>query len=106
MAKSELDDLKSYQVFRGLQRPLKFLIFDGRYIGWAVGVAAACLIGFILSFIIFGLTPAFVYLFIALSVGSAKIILARRKGLYQKKEYKGIYVYVHLRNAFSKDKWK
>ena len=106
MAKSEIDSLKSYQVFKGLQRPLKFLIFDGRYIGWAVGVAAACLIGFIVSFIVIGMGFAFVYLFLSLSIGSAKIFLARRKGLYQKKEYKGIYMYVHLRDAFSKDKWK
>lgn len=106
MAKSELDSLKSYQVFRGLQRPLKFLIFDGRYIGWAVGVAAVCLVGFIISFIVAGVGVAFGYLFLSLGIGSAKIFLARRKGLYQKKEYKGIYMYVHLRDAFSKDKWK
>lgn len=49
---------------------------------------------------------AFGYLFLSLGIGSAKIFLARRKGLYKKKEYKGIYMYVHLRDAFSKDKWK
>lgn len=105
MEKSEIDSLKSYQVFRGLQRPLKFLIFDGRYIGWAVAVAGISLVGFIVSFIFIGMAAAFVYLFLSLGLGSAKIFLARHKGIYNKKEYKGIYMFVHLSSAFSKDKW-
>ena len=94
-----------YQVFKGLQRPLKFLIFDVRYIGWAVAVAAISLIGFIILFLVSNSIVAFSYLGIALGVGAAKIFLAQRKGLYAKKKYSGIYMYVHLTNVFTKDKW-
>lgn len=95
----------SYKVFRGLQRPLKLLIFEGRYIGWAVIVAALALIGFIVCYCIAGAFIAFPYLLLVLAVGGGKIFLAQRKGLYKKKEYKGTFIYVHTRDAFTKGKW-
>lgn len=99
------DKYPGYQVFKGLQRPLRFLIFDGRYIGWAVATAAIGLIGFIVIFILFGMMPAFIFLGIALGTGMAKIFLAMRKGLYAKKIYKGTFMFVHLRSALTRERW-
>ena len=33
-----------YQVFKGLQRPLEFLGFQGRYIYWAAGTAGGAIV--------------------------------------------------------------
>lgn len=100
-----VDHPTEFKVFRGLQRPLKLLIFEGRYIGWAVIVAALALIGFIVLYVVCGAVIAFPYLLLVLVVGGGKIFLAQRKGLYKKKEYKGTYMYVHTRDAFTKGKW-
>ena len=39
-----------FPVFKGLQKPLDFMGFQGRYICWAAGTAGVTTLGFIIVF--------------------------------------------------------
>ena len=39
-----------FPVFKGLQKPLDFMGFQGRYICWAAGTAGGTTLGFIIVF--------------------------------------------------------
>lgn len=47
-----------YQVFKGLQRPLEFLGFQGRYIYWAAGTAGGAIVAFIIGYVAIGFVAA------------------------------------------------
>ena len=86
-----------YPVFKGLQRPLEVMGFRGRYIYWAGGTAAGTILGFLLTYVIAGFLPALILSVTVLGVGSLFIIIKQKKGLYSKKENKGIYVFYRSR---------
>ena len=39
-----------FPVFKGLQKPLEFMGFQGRYIYWAAGTASGAIVGFIIAY--------------------------------------------------------
>ncbi len=84
-----------YPVFKGLQRPLEFLIFQGRYIYWAAATAGGSILGFIVAYWCAGFVVALIVLAVSLTVGSALIMLKQRKGLHSKKEAHGVFVYAY-----------
>lgn len=86
-----------YPVFKGLQRPLEFLGFQGRYIYWAAGTAGGAIVGFIIGYVAVGFIVALVVCTIILAFGGVMTFVKQRKGLHSKKEEKGIYVFVHSR---------
>ena len=75
-----------YPLFKGLQRPLELMGLQGRYIYWAAGVAAYCLMGFVAGLVV---------LATVLSAGIVLIILKQRKGLHSKNVKRGVYVYAY-----------
>ena len=44
----------SYPMFKGLQKPLEFMGFQGRYITWAACAIGGAILGFIIAYCIFG----------------------------------------------------
>ena len=89
---SEITDYPEYPVFKGLQRPLEFFGFRGRYIVWVAVTASASLLGFFILYALLGVLWGFVFALTALAVGSGFIFFYQQKGLYSKKVEIGVFV--------------
>ena len=86
-----------YPVFKGLQKPLEFLGFQGRYIYWAAGTAGGGILGFIIGYVSAGFVVALIIISVILSVGGIAIMVKQRQGLHTKRTDKGVFVFVHSR---------
>ena len=84
-----------YPVFKGLQKPLEFMGFQGRYIYWAAGTVGGAIVGFIIAYCLVGVVVGLIVLVVAISAGAALIFLKQRKGLHTKKSDQGVYIYAH-----------
>ena len=84
-------------VFKGLQRPLEFLGFQGRYIVWAACTVGVGILAFIIAYVALGFIVALAVLTAIFAVGGVSIFLKQRKGLHSKSEEKGIYIFAHSR---------
>ncbi len=82
-----------YPVFKGLQKPLEFMGFQGRYIYWAAGTVGGAIVGFIIAYCLVGFVVGLAVLVVAISAGAALIFLKQRKGLHTKKIDQGVYIY-------------
>lgn len=91
--KEHLIQYPEYPLFKGLQKPLEFMGLQGRYIYWAAGTVGGTIIGFIVSYCLFGFIVGLVVLVITISVGVGFIIIKQRKGLHTKNSEKGIFIY-------------
>lgn len=91
------DVYQDYPVFKGLQRPLEFLGFQGRYIYWAAGTAGGGIVAFIIGYIAVGFVVALVLSTCILAFGGVMIFVKQRKGLHSKNEEKGIFIFAHSR---------
>jgi len=95
----QVNDLyPDYPVFKGLQRPLEFLGFQGRYIYWAAGTAGGAIVGFIIGYVAVSFVVALVVATLILAFGGVMTFLKQRKGLHSKNEEKGIFIFAHSRH--------
>ena len=74
----------SYPMFKGLQKPLEFMGFQGRYITWAACAVGGAILGFVVGLVI---------LAVSLCSGAALIFFKQKKGLHTKKEEHGVFIY-------------
>lgn len=79
-------------MFKGLQKPLDFMGFQGRYITWAACAVGGAILGFIIAYCILGFVVGLVVLAISLSSGAALIFFKQKKDLHTKKEH-GVFIY-------------
>ncbi len=79
-------------LFFGLQRPLEFLGFQGRYIYWAAGTAGGAIVAFIVGYVAIGFVAALILCTAVLAFGGVMTFLKQRKGLHSKNEEKGVFV--------------
>lgn len=84
-----------YPVFKGLQKPLEFMGFQGRYIYWAAGTVGGAIVGFIIAYCLVGFVVGLAVLVVAISAGAVLIFIKQRKGLHTKKSDQGVYIYAH-----------
>ena len=63
----------SYPMFKGLQKPLEFMGFQGRYITWAACAVGGAILGFIIAYCILGFVVGLVVLAVSLCSGAALI---------------------------------
>ena len=83
----------SYPIFKGLQKPLEFMGFQGRYITWAACAVGGAILGFIIAYCILGFVVGLVVLAVSLNSGAALIFFKQKKGLHTKKEEHGVFIY-------------
>lgn len=83
---------KEYQIYKGLQRPLVFKMFKGRFIYWAMG----SLVGGIVAGIAIGAVISSFSGLIAMLVVSLPLLLftieKQKKGLYDKKADHAVFI--------------
>jgi branched-subunit amino acid ABC-type transport system permease component len=91
---------KEYQIYKGLQRPLVFKMFKGRFIYWGLG----SLVGGIVAGIIVGSVVSSLAGLVAMLVVSFPLLMftieKQKKGLYDKKTDEAVFIispHHHLR---------
>lgn len=86
----------SYNVYRGLQKPLILFGMKGQNIFWAAGtwLGALIMVGIGLSF--FGFLIGLLMGISVMGFGAYRINKNIKKGLHNRKEYKGIWVITNL----------
>jgi hypothetical protein len=91
---------KEYQIYKGLQRPLVFKMFKGRFIYWALG----SLVGGIVAGIVIGATVSSSAGLVSMLIVSFPLLLftleKQKKGLYDKKTDEAVFIispHHHLR---------
>lgn len=82
-----------YPMFKGLQKPLEFMGFQGRYITWAACAVGGAILGFIITYCILGFVTGLLVLAVSLCTGAALIFFKQKKGLHTKKEDHGVFIY-------------
>ncbi len=87
----------SYPMFKGLQKPLEFMGIQGRYITWAACAVGGAILGFIITYCIFGFLIGLIVLAASLCVGAGLIFVKQKKGLHTKKEDHGVFIYAYSR---------
>lgn len=85
----------SYPMFKGLQKPLEFMGFQGRYITWAAATVGGGILSFIIVYCILGFIAGLIVLAATLCTGAALIFFKQRKGLHTKKEEHGVFIYAN-----------
>ncbi|GAA4431446.1 DUF4133 domain-containing protein [Pontibacter saemangeumensis] len=81
-----------YPVYKGLQQPLVFKSFKGRYIYWAMGSILAGFFSAVLLTVTINFLAGFVSL-LAVSMGGLLYTNSRqRKGLHSKTRSTGVYI--------------
>lgn len=86
---------QDYPIFKGLQRPLEFMGFQGRYIYWAAGTVGGAVVGFIAAYCLVGFLVGLAVLAVILATGAALIFAKQRKGLHTKRCETGVFVYAY-----------
>ena len=87
-----------YPVYGGLQRPLEFMGFRGRYIYWAAGTVGGGILGFIIGYVVAGFLVGLGILTLTLAFGGVTTFVKQHKGLHSKGEKKGIFIFAHSRH--------
>ena len=82
-------------MFKGLQKPLEFMGFQGRYITWAAATVGGGILSFIIVYCILGFVAGLTIIEVTLCTGAALIIFKQRKGLHTKKEEHGVFIYAN-----------
>ncbi|HRM88658.1 MAG TPA: DUF4133 domain-containing protein [Prevotella sp.] len=85
----------NYPMFKGLQKPLEFMGFQGRYITWAAATVGGGILSFIIVYCILGFVAGLIILAVTLCTGAALIFFKQRKGLHTKKEEHGVFIYAN-----------
>lgn len=87
---------QNYSVYKGLQKPLEFLGFKGRYVFIALGAAIGSAILFIVLTILSQTLLAIALTLLLLGGTSIWIFVKQKKGLHSKKTHQGVYIVSHL----------
>lgn len=69
----------SYPMFKGLQKPLEFMGFQGRYITWAAATVGGGILSFIIVYCILGFIAGLIVLAATLCTGAALIFSNKGK---------------------------
>lgn len=81
-----------YEVYKGLQKPLVFQSFKGKFIYWGAGFAIMSLVNAIVFNLLWGYMVGGFAMLITLGGGLYFTAQRQKKGLHNKTKSKGIYI--------------
>ena len=84
---------RKYAIYKGLQRPLEYKGFHGRYIYWALGCIILGLILAVVASMLFNFYVSAATLLFFILGGIPYILSKQKSGQYAKTEHKGLYVF-------------
>lgn len=83
---------KVFNVYKGLQKPLVFKGFKGKFIGWGIGaIVGSLVIGGVVGTMVNGFVGA-VVMIVCIIIGYSVTGLQQKKGLHSKSRARGIYI--------------
>ena len=85
-------DNKSYNAYKGLQKPLVFKFLKGKYIYWALGILVGSMILGIVTIVAISNIIGIFVLLGGMGGGIVYITNKQKKGLHKKDSSKGIYI--------------
>lgn len=91
-----MEDIISYPVFKGLQKPLEFMGIRGKFIYYAAGTFLFGFVGFLVFNILMGFFAGVIALVALAGTGIIFIFIKQKLGLHEKKRFKGIVHYTGL----------
>jgi len=95
---------KEYAIYKGLQKPLIYKGFKGKYVYWAMGsVVGGVVVGGILSAVVSVVTGAMT-MGILLTLGIVYTSQRQRNGLHNKNNERGVFVHQTNLNGYGKEK--
>ncbi len=90
---------KEFIIYKGLQMPLVFKGFKGKYIYWGLASFIGSFLACAISTIIFSISVGIFLMVAGIVFGFFMISQKQKKGLYSKNNEKGIFV---IKNTFNK----
>lgn len=81
-----------FPVFNGLQKPLEFMGFQGRYIYWAAGTAGGAIVGFIIAYCLLGFVLGLVGLYLPFSQVPPLSSSNSGRAAYQEERPRSVYL--------------
>lgn len=92
---------KQFQVYKGLQRPLVYRGFKGKYIYWGVGALLAGLVLGALTMALVNMWLGLMVLVAGISGGLVFIAVKQKKGLHIKTRTTGVFIHqVNLKKLY------
>lgn len=91
-----MEEIITYPVFKGLQKPLEFMGIRGKFIYYAAGTFLLGFIGFLVFNILMGFFAGAIALVAIAGTGIVLIFIKQKLGLHAKQRYKGIVHYTGL----------
>lgn len=91
-----MEEIISYPVFKGLQKPLEFMGIRGKFIYYAAATFLCGFIGFLVFNILMGFFGGLIALVAIAGTGIITIFIKQKLGLHAKKRYKGLIHYTGL----------
>lgn len=85
--------MKRYAVYKGLQKPLVFRGFKGRYIYWGVGYILLSIVGAGITAAAFNLVAGIFVLAAVMAGGLYHTSIRQKNGLHDKTKSKGVFVF-------------
>lgn len=96
---------RQFQVYKGLQRPLVYRGFKGKYIYWGVGTLLAGLVLGALTMALVNMWLGLIVLIAAVAGGLVYIAGKQKKGLHLKTRLTGIFIHqVNFKNLHRYDR--
>lgn len=86
------DSITGYKVYKGLQKPLVFKRFKGKYIYWAAAVAFGSFILIVILSTSISITAGIIGLVVSSLLGMFIVLAKQRGGLHNKEVIRGTYV--------------
>lgn len=94
--------IRRYAIYKGLQRPLVYRGFKGKFIGWGIG---SLLLGLVGGGLLGALTNMYLGGAVTIALIAAGLFLTfqrQKNGLHEKTRNKGITIHsVHLKNTYA-----
>jgi hypothetical protein len=84
---------RQFQVYKGLQRPLVYRGFKGKYIYWGIGALLAGLVAGALTMAMVNMWLGLFVLIAAIAGGLISIATKQKKGLHIKARPTGIFIH-------------
>ena len=91
-----MEEIISYPVFKGLQKPLEFMGIRDKFIYYAAATFLCGFIGFLVFNILMGFFAGLIALVAIAGTGIITIFIKQKLGLHAKKRYKGLIHYTGL----------
>lgn len=94
--------IRRFSIYKGLQKPLVYRGFKGKFIGWGIGSLALGLVGGGLTGALTSMYLGGLVTILAIAGGLTYTFHRQKGGLNDKSRHKGVYIHpVNLSNSYA-----